>query len=71
MTIARDGVMQGRRIGHPAQLGGAMIVLPDGSIPWTHMSEEASDIARPAEILAALRNARGKLVVPTSEDAGQ
>lgn len=55
VTIARDGVIQGRRIGHPAQLGGAMIVLVDGSIAWTHMSEDASDIARPVEILAALR----------------
>lgn len=54
VTSARDGVLQGRRIGHPAQLGGAMIVHPDCSIAWTHMSEDASDIARPAEILAAL-----------------
>jgi len=45
---------QGRTIGHPAQLGGAMIVRPDGSVAWSHMSEDASDNASPAEILAAL-----------------
>lgn len=46
---------QGRTIGHPAQLGGAMIVRPDGSVAWSHMSEDASDNASPAEILSALR----------------
>jgi peroxiredoxin len=46
---------QGRTIGHPAQLGGAMIIRPDGSVAWSHMSEDASDNASPAEILAALR----------------
>jgi hypothetical protein len=45
---------QGRTIGHPAQLGGAMIICPDGSIAWSHMSEDASDNATPAEILSAL-----------------
>ena len=47
---------QGRTIGHPAQLGGAMIIRPDGSVAWSHMSEDASDNASPAEILAALRD---------------
>ena len=45
---------QGRTIGHPAQLGGAMIVRADGSVAWSHMSEDASDNATPAQILAAL-----------------
>jgi peroxiredoxin len=48
---------QGKVIGHPAQLGGAMIVKPDGTVPWTHMSEDASDNAPPEEILAAARQA--------------
>jgi hypothetical protein len=54
---SRGKVRQGKVVGHPAQLGGAMIVLPDGTIPWTHMSEDASDNAPPAEILAAARQA--------------
>ena len=50
-------VRQGKVIGHPAQLGAAMIVKPDGSVPWTHMSEDASDTAPPQDILAAARQA--------------
>lgn len=54
---ARSGVVQGRTIGHPAQLGGTMIVRPDGSVAWSHLSEDASDNAAPDEIVAALRDA--------------
>jgi AhpC/TSA antioxidant enzyme len=51
-------IHQGRTIGHPAQLGGAMVIEPGGKIAWSHMSEEdASDNAPPAEILAAARAA--------------
>lgn len=49
------GVHQGRMIGHPAQLGGAMLVSPDGAVAWSHMSSDASDNAEPAEILDAVR----------------
>lgn len=49
------GVHQGRTIGHPAQLGGAMIVTPDSAVAWSHMSKDASDNAEPDEILAAVR----------------
>ena len=55
VTALRSRRPQGRTIGHPAQLGGAMIVRPDGSVAWSHMSEDASDNATPAEIVAALR----------------
>ena len=55
VSSLRSRQPQGRTIGHPAQLGGAMIVRPDGSIAWSHMSEDASDNASPDEILAALR----------------
>jgi peroxiredoxin len=54
---SRGKIHQGKVVGHPAQLGGAMIVMPDGTIPWTHMSEDASDNAPPEEILAAARQA--------------
>ena len=53
----KHGVRQGRTIGHPAQLGGAIVVRSDGSVAWSHMSQDASDIATPEEILAALKNA--------------
>jgi peroxiredoxin len=49
------GVHQGRTVGHPAQLGGTMIVTSDGAVAWSHMSQDASDNAEPDEILGALR----------------
>ena len=55
VSSVRSRRPQGRTIGHPAQLGGTMIVRHDGSVAWSHMSEDASDNASPAEILAALR----------------
>jgi hypothetical protein len=55
LTSARTGAVQGRTVGHPAQLGGTMLVRQDGSIAWTHMSEDASDNASVEEILAAIR----------------
>jgi peroxiredoxin len=54
VAAATHGVFQGRTIGDFAQLGGAMIIDTDGTIAWSHMSEDASDNAPPAEILAAL-----------------
>jgi hypothetical protein len=32
-----------------------MVVRPDGTVAWSHMSEDASDNASPEEILAAAR----------------
>jgi prostamide/prostaglandin F2alpha synthase len=57
-TVRSGGkVHQGKMIGHPAQLGGAMVVAPDGRVAWSHMSDDASDNASPDEILEAARNA--------------
>jgi peroxiredoxin len=53
----RSGVVQGRTIGHAAQLGGVLVIRPDGTVAWSHMAEDASDTAAPDEILAALANA--------------
>lgn len=53
----KHGVRQGKTIGNAAQLGGAMVIRPDDSVAWSHMSEDASDNASPEEILAALRGA--------------
>ena len=53
----RDRVRQGRVVGHPAQLGGVLIVKPDGSIPYAHLSEDASDVPPNDEVLAAARAA--------------
>jgi hypothetical protein len=57
LTTARTGKMQGRVIGHPAQLGGAIVVAPGGEVVFSHMSEDAGDNASPREMLAAVRSA--------------
>ena len=54
---SRGRIRQGRMIGHPAQLGGAMVVAPDGRVAWSHMSENASDNASSAAVVAAARDA--------------
>lgn len=46
--------VQGRPIGDVAQLGGTLIVMPDGTIPWSHLSTDAADNATVPEILEAL-----------------
>ena len=56
-TSMRTGLRQTRTIGHPAQLGGAMVITPDGRVAWSHMAQDASDNAEPEEILEAVRSA--------------
>ncbi len=53
----RSGAIQGRPVGDIAQLGGAMVVLPDGTITWSKMATNVADNAAPEEILDALRDA--------------
>jgi hypothetical protein len=55
LTTLRTGKLQGRTIGHPAQLGGAMVVARSGEIVWSHMAQDASDNASAKEILRAIR----------------
>jgi hypothetical protein len=54
---AASGVHQGRTVGHPAQLGGVLLVMPDGSIPYAHLSDDASDNPPNDEVLEAVRRA--------------
>lgn len=55
LTSLRTGKTQTRTIGHPAQLGGAMVIDPDGTVVWSRMAKDASDNAPPEEILEAVR----------------
>jgi hypothetical protein len=57
VTSAQTGRFQTRTIGHPAQLGGAMVITVDGQVAWSHMADDASDNASPEQILAAVRAA--------------
>ena len=50
---ARSGVMQGKIVGDAAQLGGAMIVQPDGSVSWSRTQEHAGDTVEVDELLEA------------------
>lgn len=57
---SRDsGVRQGKVLGHPAQLGGLMLVTPAGDVPWVHLSDDAGDYPPSSEAIAAVREALG------------
>ena len=58
-TIASTGKMQGRTVGHPAQLGGAAVIGPGGNVIWSRMAKDASDNAPPEEILGAAQASAG------------
>jgi peroxiredoxin len=51
-------VHQGRIVDNPAQLGGVLVIAPDGSIRYAHMSQDASDVPPVNEVLAAVRAIR-------------
>ncbi len=53
----RDKVVQGRTVGHPAQLGGVMIVKPGDEIAYVHLADDASDNPPNSEVLEAARAA--------------
>ena len=53
----RDGVVQGKTVGHPAQLGGVMIVRPGDQITYVHLADDASDNPANDEVLEAAREA--------------
>ena len=53
---SRGRIHQGPTIGHPAQLGGSMVIRPGGEIAFAHMSDGASDNASPERLLEAATN---------------
>lgn len=57
-ATAKTGRFQTRTDGHTAQLGGTLVVAPDGRVTWSHIAHDASDNASPEEILEALRAIR-------------
>jgi peroxiredoxin len=54
---ARDKVVQGRTVGHPAQLGGVMIVKPGNEIAYVHLADDASDNPPNDQVLQAASEA--------------
>jgi peroxiredoxin len=55
LSSIRNRKPQGRTVGHPAQLGGVLVITPDGSIPYAHLSDDASDNPPNEEVLKAVR----------------
>jgi hypothetical protein len=53
----RTGLLQTTTKGHGAQLGGVLIVTPDGEVPYAHLADDASDNAPNDEVLTAARKA--------------
>jgi peroxiredoxin len=53
----RSHVVQTRTIGHPAQLGGVMVVKPGNEIVYIHLADDAGDNPANDEVLAAVRDA--------------
>lgn len=53
-TVLGKRVTQGRTIGHPAQLGGAMVIAPGGEVLYSQLAKDASDNAAPDLMLAAV-----------------
>lgn len=56
-TTLRDHVVQGRPVGHPAQLGGVMVVKPGNQITYVHLADDASDNPPNEEVLRAAEDA--------------
>jgi hypothetical protein len=52
-----DGVHQGRTVGHPAQLGGVLVVARDGSVVWAYMSDDAGDVPPNEPVIEAAKSA--------------
>jgi hypothetical protein len=53
-TALGRGVRQGKTVGHPAQLGAAMVIAPGGEVLFKQLAADASDNAPPEQLLAAL-----------------
>lgn len=54
LAMARERVVVGRTVGDEAQLGGSIVVTPDGAIPFAHISRDASDMAPVRDLLAVI-----------------
>jgi hypothetical protein len=55
---ATERVVQGAVKGHPAQLGGVLVVAPGGKVAWSHIAENAADNPPNDRVLDAVKDAR-------------
>jgi peroxiredoxin len=61
LKLGSIAVHQGRIRDHAAQLGGVLVIAPDGSVRYAYLSEESGDNPPAAEVLAAARAIRPHL----------
>lgn len=59
-TLLSTGKMQTRTVGNPAQLGGAAVIAPGGTVVWSQMARDASDNVAPEALLEAARGASAR-----------
>jgi hypothetical protein len=55
---ATERVVQGPTQGHPAQLGGVLVVAKAGAVAWSHIADNAADNPPNEDVLAAVKDAR-------------
>ncbi len=55
LTTLRTGAVQGRTVGSPSQLGGALVISPTNEVAFKHLAKDASDNVTTAELLQAVR----------------
>jgi len=63
-VLDREGNEVRRTDGGVGQLGGVLIVSPDGSVAFSYLSADASDVPSNAEALLAARKAVRALAGP-------
>lgn len=68
VRMARQRVFIGHNTADEAQLGGSVVVAPDGRVPFAHISCDASDVASPTEILAVLTTVSSRAAARGKED---
>jgi len=74
LRMARLRVLIGHNTADEAQLGGSIVVTGDGRVVFAHISDDASDVAPPADLLAVVvGTGRGRRDLPdaTQGSTGQ
>lgn len=71
VRMARQRVVIGRNTADEAQLGGSIVVTPDGRVTFAHISRDASDVASPADVLAAIEASRSAAPATSIGDGSQ
>ena len=59
-AVAGERVVQGRTVGHPAQLGGVLVIARGGEVAWSHLANDAGDNPPNSQVLEAARAAAAK-----------